>query len=270
MFFRLTDGYGWNESWWWAGSVSDSSALTTSLNNFAKLRLALMVNDVSLLWIRLQSAYKRDPFIYDYTSQSGYIGAVNGQVNNVSNRVLVRLEKQGIGYNKIFFGGINDALIADNRWVPDAEWQSAFDALRNFVFNSGNINVRASVDNPQTPVKVVAMERNFPKGIKVEVLAGSTLTVGQKVRIKGASVIGYNGVKTVVQGPPDTQPNNYICGGAKPQQDNPDTDNVTATPYVYSAGIPDQFFAEGFSQRNPGRPFGFVRGRKPTVLSLRP
>ena len=270
MFMGSDEGYGWSENWVSNFPVTDLNALGGLINQFVTLRLAMMSNDTYINWVRLQSQYPRDPYIFDYAGKPNTTGMYPGNMNSPNDRVLVRLERFGAGFNRIFFGGIADSLVTHNDFTPDGIWQPAFDALKSFVINSGYLLVASNVDNPQDPFALSAGTQGFPKGILLTPKPPKTFVVGNKYRIKGSSIIGYNGVKTCVLGPPDTPAGTWLFGGAVPQQNVPITDTLTATLLQRTFGSPQFMFYEGLAQRKPGRPFGLRRGRGRTLFSLRP
>lgn len=269
MFFTSSEGYGWTEKHYWQGPTA-TSIIKPLLDTLVQQRAAMMTDDTSIDRIRIAGDFSRDPLIYDYFGNPIGIGAYAERVNNSANGVIVRSEAANVGYNRNFFRGIPDSLITGNVFTPDSSWLSAFNTLRSNIVGSGNFVVQANVDNPQAPVDVASATQSPPKGIHLVLATGGTLPFPGRVRIRGASVIGYNGVKILTRGPTGADPLGYLCGGALPQGNNPTADHVTATPLIPLSGAVTEFFYERFAQRKPGRPFGFVRGRGRTTLSLRP
>jgi hypothetical protein len=270
MFFTTPEGYGWSEDYNWSGGIGNPNNLQPVLDNFATKRLAFASADVVLVWIRIATQYKRDPLIYDYTPRAGFKGAINTRVNDVMNAVLIRIESNGTGYNKLFTRGVPDTVVIANEFVPDSEWLGGFNAFQSYVLNSGNLAVVASVDNPNPPVPIASLSQGDPKGIIMVLKPTFSVPFPGKVRITGASFVGYNGVKNVIDGPPNQAALTYILGGARPNANQPAANAMKATPITPTAGLPTACFYEGLSTRKPGRFFGQRRGRARTTLSLRP
>lgn len=269
MFLQSDEGYGWSEHWSWTGTT-DPNLLVVLFNTFTDKRVNLLTNDCQVIRIRLESDFKRDPMIFALQSYANNRGRQPEKVNNLANAVLLRSEAPGIGYNRVFLRGVPDSMVVANQFIPDASWQTAFNSFRTFVRDSGNFDVDASVDNPQTPIPVASVSMSNPRGIRLVANVGMPIPASGQVRIKGASVVGYNGIKNIVRPPTATEPEVTLLGGARPQQDNPTSDMVTVTPIEVRAGAMTQLFIEGFTQRRVGRFFGQQAGRARTQLSLRP
>jgi hypothetical protein len=270
VFYTTREGYGWSEDYNWSGGIGNPNNLQPVLDNFLNKRLAFMSADVQVLWIRIASAHKRDPLIYDYASRTGFQGAINTSVNDVNNAILVRIESNGTGFNRLYTRGVPDNVVNANEFSPDSTWLAGWAQFQTYVLNSGNLAVVANVDNPQTPVGIASLSQGDPKGIIAVLKPTFSLAFPGKVRITGASFVGYNGVKNVLDGPPNQAALTYVLGGARPNANNPAASNLQATPLVSLSGLPTACFYEGLSTRRPGRFFGARRGRARTTLSLRP
>lgn len=270
VFFKTLEGEGWSERYWWEGTT-DINMLTTLMKTFAQSRALMLSQDSAVQWIRLGSNFKRDPLIFDQENDPSTEGpATNAGLNTVDDAILMRLEAPGVGYNRLFFRGIPQDCIRGMSYQPTPAFQTAFMAFRNMILTSGNFAVRAFVDNPGTPVQVLSASQGSPKGISLTVADGTTFVNIFSLRIAGASVFGYNGVKNILSGAQPTKPCVLILGGAKPPANNPTADMVTATPRTGFYAVVSQFFVERVTNRKAGRPFGLSRGRARTALSLRP
>lgn len=262
-------GYGWSETYRWAGT-NTGNALVGDMLNVVNKRRAWMSNDAGIVRIRLQSTFKRDPLIYSFNPTTVGVGQYGNHQNNTDNALLIRSERVGVGFNRQLVRGIPDNLVVDNQFTPDDQWLTSYNAWKAYVLGSGFFGVEAQVDNPQTPKTVASLSQATPRGIKMILGVGETLGAVTKVRITGASVFGYNGVKNVISGGLPASPTLYYLGGATPPADNPVGDTMRCIPQVPLWGTIEQYFIENFTTRKAGRPFGQRPGRARTRLSLRP
>jgi hypothetical protein len=135
------------------------------------------------------------------------------------------------------------------------------------VLNGGNWNVVGTLGSPikQYPITAGSLAPASPRGI-FAAISNLTTPVGGKVRIHGAKVPGYNGLKTVTQ---FTAPNLFTFGGAAPPvADN--SGNAYATAIATYDSLITNVSVSGATRRGAGRPFGLSRGRRATLYSLRP
>lgn len=269
MFFVSQEQYGWNETYWYAGQTADRQALRNLVIFFMEKRMACATQDTRARWCRIQSQFSRDPIIVDLDGIANSVGKITENVNNTANRVMVRLEATNVGYNRAFWGGVPDSMVSKDQFTPSPAWSNAFTAWSTQVATPNTFNVRASVDNPIPAVPVNVLSRGDPRGIVAVMPVGGSLVLGKSYRIKGATSIGYNGIKTVIKDPSTMGALTYLLGGARPQVDNSVTDHPTATLISPLSGNITNIFVENLVQRRAGRPFGLARGRKPTVLPLR-
>jgi hypothetical protein len=268
--FQSTETYGWTENYWYNGTLDDAT-LRPLTAQFVLLRCAFLTQDVFLTRIKVVGQFKRDPLIFDFTGVPGAKGQIAEEVNNSSGAVQVRMQSSAVGYNKVFMRGLPDSMVTGDVFTPGAPWITGFNAFKAFLMSSGVFLVVANVDNPQPVQLATSMAPHFPKGITVTMPAGYTPpTKGQQLRITGSSIIGYNGTKTCVVAPTLTSPLTFIVGGARPQQPPNGADTLSVQLKVPKEGAIETMFAGEYMQRKPGRPFGLVRGRRQTTLSLRP
>jgi len=269
LFFNSLEGYGWSETYHWGPTV-DPLAFTPTVITLVGKRCAWLTKDCQMVRLRLGTAFKRDPIIYDTDAYTTSVGAINDTQNNSDNALMVRGECPGVGYNRNFCRGVPDSFVSGDEFLPDAIWTNAFNAWIAYVLTPGFFQIVASVDNPQTPVAVASLVPSSPKGIQMSITQVGPSPLTGQVRITGASVFGYNGIKTITSGPTGTLAGAYLLGGAKPQAPNSVSDRIFATPVVPRQGDVKQYFFERFTTRKAGRPFGLRRGRARTVLSQRP
>jgi len=269
IFFQSREGYGWTENYNFSG-VQTGNALVTYMTNVAHIRALFLTSDCKLVRIRLASDFKRDPLIFDFLSDTACAGQYGFDMNNNDNALIARLERTGVGYNRVLMRGIPDRLVSENVFTPDAAWLGSWNTWVAEIRDTGNWSVVATVDNAQAPLTPQSLVPNIPKGIVVTMFPPDTLPTGGKVYVSGASIFGYNGIKNVVKGPTTQGPNTYLLGGAQPPANLPAGNHPIITPKVAISGTVQQFFYERFTTRAPGRFFGQRRGRARTVLSLRP
>lgn len=269
VFFTSTNGYGWSETYRYFGSAT-GDLLTAGMNFLVNMRRAWLSLDAGITRIRMQSQYKRDPLIFTYNPVTTGAGQQGDTCNNSDNALLIRSEAPDIGFNRQLVRGIPDRLVTNNRFTPDSAWQTPFDAWKNFVKTSGYFGIEANVDNPQPPEQVTSMVQAFPRGFRITMTNDTSIIPGNRVRVAGASVFGYNGVKNIVASEAPVAPRILYAGGATPPADNPIADRVTVTQLIPRVGALTEYFVEQFTTRKAGRPFGQRLGRARTRLSLRP
>jgi hypothetical protein len=267
MFINSTEEYGWSEHYEYLGQQTDIPALTTYFQQMVTARAFLLTADCTIVWLRLETNFKRDPLIWDFENYPPAKGRVAGSYNTQEDALIVRSEATGIGYNRIFMRGISDAYIDGDQFNPDPQWVQNFQAYRTFLMRLGNFGVKSAVDNPQNPVECSRANQGVPRGILVLTLVPNALDGFSVVRLSKAKFVGYNGIKNVVKEHFGGANNAYLLGGATPQQDN--TSALFATPVVYQTGALTDFFFERITLRKAGRPFGLIRGRRQTTLPLR-
>lgn len=269
MFFVNSERYGWTEDYNYLGAT-DLASVTLAFNTLVTLRAKLLSADCSIPRVRIESTFKRYPLILDYENSNFATGKVPGTVNDSDDAVIIRLDALSVGYNRIFMRGLSDGLVTGDQFTPDPTWDSNFTNFSNLLVD-GDWAVLSHLGNQQPSVIANAISPNAPKGIRLTVASTNVWAVGQQLRISGASIFGYNGVKTVVSAlPPAAGLTVYLLGGAQPQAPDGIANTIHVTPLDPQFGVINGVNVEQYTLRKAGRPFGVRRGRARTVLSQRP
>lgn len=270
-FFRDDDGQGWSEKYFTSVNMTPTQADGFAAA-FVPARMAMATTRVFMNHIRIGSAVGRAPFAYFPTIGGGALGALGVASLPSDMGLLMQLISVNRYYNKVFLRGIPQACVEQEDRVAFAPFDNAAVAFRSFLLGTGFIVIRTVLGTAAPPVQVVSVAAGSPKGIRLIQLATTpALTIGQTIRLHGASIPGYNGPKTVVQGPIDVPTGKlYLLGGANPISDPPTADQIYYTvPTVSMPALSDVQF-EHVTERKTGRPFGEPRGRARTLFSLRP
>jgi hypothetical protein len=269
LFFQNADAYGWTEQHWYGGGTT-LDVFRPQADILVRTRAAVLTTDCFITRVRLDTSVKRMPQVLDYAGVDYATGQWPGVVNSSDDCVILRYVNYGIGVNRTFLRGIPDAMVTSDEFKPTPDYSFA---LQSYVTAATGPNwfVVAQMGNPQPPINGGSMVQGNPKGIRLTLPTPLPSPLPASVRISGASIIGYNGVKnvladvTVTGGTPT-----YQLGGARPPANNPSGDFVKVVPLVYSSGSVQQTSLDQFTLRKPGRPFGLRAGRARTKLSLRP
>jgi len=269
IFFTSSEDYGWTEDYWYTGALT-SLAIDTAVQELAAARAFLLSADCRMVRARTETSNKRFVNITNLSQISSYQGQIAGTVNDPNDAVIVEFTNDLVGFNRIFMRGLPDALVVANNFQPDTAWIFNFQAYEAILL-AGNWGVHSVLGNPQPTFNAKSATRGFPKGINLQVPAGSPINLGQQIRIAGSSIYGYNGVKNVVQSLGVVGGNDaWLLGGAQPPADSSVSDVIRVTPLLPAEGLITGVAYLQYTQRKAGRPFGLRRGRARTQLSLRP
>ena len=271
LFFKGDTGFGWSESYRLAAGLSEPQTLIAA-QGLVQQRIKLLVNKAEVVWCRIQSSVKRDPIILAASSFPAVVGVINDDVNRDSDALLMRLESNGHGFNRVFLKGIPDLAIVGDTWTMTAETVAGFNSLKAYLTGPNNFVVESNVDNPNDPVSIVNLLPAFPRGYQFSLDAGNPapppFAVGDQVRVSGANIYGYNGVKTILFTQVVNNVRQYTVGGASPQVVQPNA--VTTAKLLTPSEGPIQFcFIERATSHRSGRPFGLAAGRRRSVNPIR-
>ena len=264
MYFKNADGYGWSENFYYNGSLSNP-AFTSNVSQLVSARASILTNTCNITHLRVASSLSRAPYVFSL-NPGGTVGTEMPPTAEEEVALLVRLVS-GVSprYNRHFMRGIPARVTNVDEYTPDLTFINEFN---NFVavITNGLWNIHsliASVPNPKIPCTLLGPTP--PRGI-VTTLNTAGPVVGNVVRIRGAIVPGYNGLKTVTA----VSSSGLIItmGGASPAATDTGMNATVQVQQLFDETI-GNMFVESLSRRAGGRPFGLSRGRKPTLYSLR-
>lgn len=266
MFFKDQTGYGWSESFYYGPGFA-SPNLVTDVQDLVNARAAILTNSCLITHVRVSTATKRLPIIFQLAGGVGKPGGETPPTAPSEVALLVSLQALGVGYLRPFLRGIPERVVAADAYFPDPTFTANLNQLSTELV-SGPWNASGTLGGSPTQFPVSSLLPGTPRGYSFITPIGSTFAgaVGSKIRMHGARVPGYNGIKVITQNPTGTHL--FSVGGASPAAN----DNGVA-PYVTQPGAFDSqitaFTIEGITRRGAGRPFGLSRGRKATLYSLR-
>lgn len=265
LFFRDVDGRGWSERFWYAGPVTNPN-FTVNISQLVGARAGLLVSSANITHVRVASGSKRAPYVFSLAS-GGTPGNETPPSMPSDVALLVRMVQSGSvpAANKAFLRGIPQRIVQAETYFPDLPWTNAFN---NFVavLQGGNWNVVSSLDLAPQPLQDISvLTPTSPRGFTF-VGPLNVFAQGDVVRVRGAKVIGFNGLKTVTG--VNAAGTTYSVGGGAPS--SVDTGAApTAQMLVYSETPTGNVFVEGVSNRKTGRPFGVSAGRRQTTVPQR-
>lgn len=262
FFFRSADGYGWSERYFYAGTTTDP-AFSSNINALASARVQLLTTSGRLTHIRVASPTLRNPFIFALAA-GGTPGSYAPPTAPAEVALLFRMNAGITGYNRIFLRGIPDEIVSGDSYAPTPTWNGV---MNSFIATLSNSfwNCQGTLGSPTVRFPILNLNPNLPRGYSFDVTP-RVLVQGNVIRMHGASVPGYNGIKRVVAvGPSATL---VQVGGAAPAVADPTTLAYYTQIMDFDAVITSAF-PENLTRRAAGRPFGLSRGRRPTLYSLR-
>ena len=275
FFFQDTSGYGWSENYHYYGSTPNFVAASI---NLAEARLGFLPSDVSLNYIRRSTGTLRD---VGFTVVNNNPGLPNGQWPAVSvpdfTALKTRISSAASGTARIFYRTLPVDQITEDGYDPTAAFTKAVnsyaDILTSPTANGEFWAVRTNLPfpppangNPRLPA--TNLQPLSPRGFTF-LTSNATLTTGTNIRVAGARVFGYNGIKTITAVAGMAPLFTISVGGASPVVAEPVTSAVNYTIQTYLYNALSTFAIEGITRRSPGRFFGQRRGRASTRLSLR-
>lgn len=266
FFFKGPSGYGWSERYWYTGTTTDPT-FSANINALVNARMGLSTTNVVLNHIRVQSSTKRAVFVFALTLPLP-TGTQPTPTAESEVALIMRLNGSGVTpvYNRIFMRGIPTRIISGDDYAPDIAYQGAVTAYSN-VLATPNWAVVGTLGAPfpPSPVSITALTPLPPRSFSFAGPAASFI-VGDQVRIKGNTIPGYGGIKTVTA--ISVAGTTYTVGGASPPV--PDTGTAVTAQKVNRDQHQVSFaVGQAITRRGAGRPFGVSRGRKETLYSLR-
>lgn len=269
LIFKHPSGYGWSEDYYTNRSVADLNA--GQFNNLRDARLGLLASDCTLVRARLSHDFYRNPD----TIIVGSPDVPNGQGPAAASadfvRILVQVQAQ-VSYGRIYLGGVPQTwAVGDKLQVNDAGFLKAMSALRLVMIGSpGQWGLKTTNSAGKKPYfSMVGAIRAIPRGFffnSPDFPFGSFPT---QIYVKGSTIPGYNGIKTVIQADSSVTPTKYLCGGATPPSDAIVNDlmlfSVQAAEFSQCIDVQPVEITE----RRSGRPFGQRVGRRRNQIPLR-
>jgi hypothetical protein len=263
LFFLDGTGYGWSETFYYAGSP-DIPTTTLSVLALATARAGILTSTCTLTHARVESFVARNPVIIPLAAGAGIPGSETPPTAPSEVALLVRLAAGLTGYNRPFMRGIPLRVVQADTFVPDAAFTAELNVLFG-VLNTSIWNAVGTLGGSPTHLPITTLVPTSPRGFSITFAAAQALTLGQTLRIAGARVPGYNGLKRIVE---INSPVIAQVGGAAPPVPDSGSSPYALIPGTFDAQITDTF-VERLTRRAAGRPFGQSRGRKPTLYSLR-
>ncbi len=264
LFFKDSTGYGWSERFWYAGTTSDPT-FTNNINALINARCLILTSTCFVTHVRVASSISRAPYIFAQPA-GGVPGGETPPTAPSEVALLARLIAGGTSpyFNRPFLRGIPERVVASDNFVTDNTFDTNLIGFFN-VLKNGNWNVQGRLTNAPNPLQPISTLTPLPpRGFNFSA-AANIFAVGDIVRIRGARVPGYNGLKSITaRNPAGTL---YEAGGAAAP--------VVDTGLSPTAQLQKSFDLtiaitniEGLTRRGAGRPFGLTRGRKQTLYSL--
>lgn len=262
IFFHNPGGYGWSESFWYSGPT-DVATEVGHLNTLAVNRAGILTNSCTITHARIASNTVRNPNVLTVgTTGLGIPGAETPPTAEEEVALLARFNAGSSNYLRPFLRGIPSRVVTADGYTPDAAFTAAVNDFFNTLVNNP-WNARGTLGSPTDHFAITSPTPNPPRGYT---FTSATLAAakGDVIRVHGARVPGYNGLKKIVS----AGGTSYTVGGAAPAVADSST-NIYATKIVYQDNKIDSCQVLAISRRGAGRPFGLSRGRRATLYSLR-
>lgn len=269
MFFDDPTGRGWSEKLWYTGALTQL-AINQTASQVVPARLNILGSDCKLLRVRCESGLPFGPFIIAVGGGSGQLGGYTTLSADSELRLLWRTDDGAGHYNKNYLSGVPRDQIAGATYTPTG----SFPLLLTQYFNTLSAQlfvINSTLQQLEVFTHATQLTPTPPRGYLFQTKTPSNLVYGDMIHMKMAKGIGYNGRKSVT-GVNVNQPVGFdtvFVGGASPiDPENVNTSSQWAIVEENSYPMVNQQ-TEGIVTRKTGRPFGLVRGRRSTVLSLR-
>jgi hypothetical protein len=267
LFFQDPFGYGWTETYNYAGA-SDQDSIVAALGGLKNVRLGILPSDCSIQYARVGVGTPRFPFTTVFNFGAGQ----NGQFPNptlVDFACVIIREQGNLSVNRVFMRGVPADCVSGDQFTPTALWQQYFAAYATYRIGNPNWVLAGKYKSTNQPIAITSLQPTPPRGIQCSTTSSSLPLKNAQVRISGATVPGYNGIKTVTDVTTAGGTSVISMGGASPADAQPAGFNTTLVVLTgYTAQCTD-VFPERLSRRSPGRPFGQRPGRRRTLYSLR-
>jgi len=231
--FKNSTGYGWSEQYHYNGA-NDLADATANINAMANARAGFLTSTCLLQRARLATTTPRLVQIIQLNSGAGYPGRETPPTDASEVALEAILQSATIGYNRKFIRGIPERVTGGDQYLPDMPFTDALNAWVAVLIAGDLWHI---VGKPQTPTmfSASALDATLPRGYTF--LAPSAgFVVGDRIRMTGATVPGYNGVKTVTQ-VLDATTGLYQVGGASPPVNQPASNTKVFLLGGYDLGI---------------------------------
>ncbi len=265
MDFQGPGGYGFQEVFYYNGPTSDPD-FTTNISGLATARLGLSAKDVNLIHLRVDSSVPRAPYVF-ILEGGGSPGTATTPAAPEEVGLLMRIVALADTpfYNRPWIRGIPiDAILEDN-YHPLPYYEDAVNYFSTFLADGPFRVVGSLTATPADIIDISTLTPTPPRGFTA-IGPVTTIVAGNTVRIRGSQQPGYNGLKTVLR--VSASGLTYSFGGAAPAAPDPTSATSMQLQSVFDLPI-KRAFVEKLSTRKAGRPFGLIRGRRPTLFSLR-
>lgn len=270
LFFSGPSGYGWSERFWINPTLT-GTALTFEVQGLINNRAGILTSNCRIVRARIQTSQVRNPQIYIPPGLGGTPGTETPPTSEQEVALLALAQAPGVGYQRPFLRGIPDRIVSADAYMPDMTFSNNFDMFAALL-TDGNWFVNGNLGSSPTHSTISELTPLPPRGFMFYI--GVTLTglqIGSVVRVHGAAVPGYNGLKRVTNilppVPPATLTQVTVGGAAPPIGDN------APSPYITLESLSNSVITScvtlRISRRAAGRPFGQLRGRRATLYSLR-
>jgi len=271
LIFQHPSGYGWSEDYNSNRTVSE--LLGGQLQVLRDARLQLLANDCTLLRARLSYGQYRNPETFIFSSPDNPNGTGPGTAAADFVRILAQTQSS-VGYGRIYIGGVPQVWVTGDKLAfNDAGFQKAF---VNFKFQligaPGQWGlVSTNTGGPKQFFKMIGGIQAVPRGFIMQspdhIFLATDLP--KLIYVKGSTIPGFNGIKTVQNIYDIAPPVKYYVSGATPVA-NQNVDDLVV--FSLQEGAWAQFTDVQpieITERRSGRPFGRRVGRQRNRIPLR-
>jgi hypothetical protein len=267
LFMVNADGFGWTEGYYYNGATTAIDDVPPAVTSLVTARAGILTSACRIIHVRIETATPRLPFVYNFNLGAGFAGSETPPTAASEVALGITWFGGSTGYNRSFIRGIPLRVTQADSFVPDGPFTSSLNAFVNQVVQSGNWNVQGTLGSSPTRITASSGTPLTTRGFQAVLLATPPLAQGDRVRMHGFAVPGYNGLKVCTKVVTGTA-NTYQFGGAAPAADDTGLNAYATTISVYDSLISSSE-VEGLTRRGAGRPFGLRRGRRQTTYSLR-
>lgn len=265
--FRDQQGYGWSETWWYAGGT-DAATVLFNAQQLITQRSYILCQEATMTHVRIQSSVKRDPFIFTPGFGAGTPGTLAAPMAPSEVRLKIRYASNVLGYARHLHGGIPLNVVDGDSYVPGTPLDVNLGNWFIYI-TSGLWHAVGTLNSPPTRYPISLITPTPPRGFQFScpTLPG-TVNVGDQVRVHATSVPGYSGIKTITLLAGGAG-NVVVVGGAAPAAADTSPAAYITLISTYDAAFTYPPIIEGITRRGAGRPFGLTRGRRQTLYPLR-
>lgn len=269
LIFRHPSGYGWSEDY--VSNRTVQELFGGLLQNLRDVRLGLLANDCTLVRARLSYGSYRNPETFIFSDPF----TPNGAGPDAAAADFVRILSQtqsSVGYGRIYLGGVPQSwVVGDKLQVQDAGFVKAFGVFRIVLTNAtGQWGLNSTnTGSVKQFYLMTSGTQAIPRGYIMQSPGYEFMTFPQLIYVKGSTIPGFNGVKTVIGVQDAGPPIKYVVGGATPVANQGTQDLVV---FSLQNGVWSQFTDVQpieITERRSGRPFGQRVGRQRNRIPLR-